>query len=155
VQQENPQFSVVSSSVSQDAKTKANKLKGSASYRKERRKNDSVFSESERSSQRRYRTIAKASKEFARKYTTEFHNFLRSKGVSDEVIRAAIGLGARPTDAPVVAPVVAPIATPVVVVQSTPVEKPPVDYAELLGLPKDQPRRFPPPDSFHWSQGYR
>jgi hypothetical protein len=125
------QISLVSSSVSQAAKTKANRLKGNADYRAHRRKNDTAFADSERASQKRHRELNKWARAFVRAHPTEFHQFLRAKGVDNQVLRSALGLTPH-------MPATMPTngnggpKAPAILVQSTP-----VDLIALLGLARD------------------
>ena len=123
------QISLVSSSVTQTAKTKANKLKGNAEYRAHRRANDEAFAESERASQKRHTELNKWARAFVRAHPTEFHQFLRAKGADSQVLRSALGLTPH-VSSPTTPPVIQPR-------NENGRPKPAADWISILGIARD------------------
>ena len=70
-------FSLVSSSMSQDAQTKRNALLANAARRRYRRTVDLTFVKKERASNQRYRENNRWALEFARTYPQQFDQFRR------------------------------------------------------------------------------
>jgi hypothetical protein len=71
-------FSLVSSSMSHDAKTKANTLKQNAERRAYKRKHDQTFAEKERLSDQRYRDNNKWGRAFICAYPEQFDAFRKA-----------------------------------------------------------------------------
>jgi hypothetical protein len=71
-------FSPVSSSMSQDAKTKRNTLSASAARRAYRRKHDPAFAERERLADQRYRDNNKWGRAFICAFPIQFEDFKRA-----------------------------------------------------------------------------
>jgi len=128
------QISLVSSSVTQTAKTKANKLKGNAEYRAHRRANDEAFAESERASRKRHTDFNRWARAFARAHPTEFHQFLRAKGADSQVLRSALGLTPH---MPATTPAIMPAQSVSPNGNGGPKAPAAVDLIALLGLARD------------------
>jgi hypothetical protein len=82
--------------VPQSPEGKANKTKRNREYKQQRRKVDPLFVAKERAARKRHAkrhyVLWKLAREFTKTCPTKFAQFLRSKGIDNQVIRSAIGL---------------------------------------------------------------